>query len=107
MDERRMQHVELRDFREQPERYLRGGRELVIGDGAHTLGTFTPSRSALDPGFRESLAKLEETLARIREQTGMTEDELADLLDPSKPFPYDDVAAPEQSAMPVEHAAGR
>ena len=33
--------------------------------------------------------ELSQLLQRVYAETGLTEDEFADLLDPSKPFPYD------------------
>jgi hypothetical protein len=41
------------------------------------------------PESRAIIERLQETLQQIYAETGMTEDEFADLLDPSKPFPYD------------------
>lgn len=67
-----------------------------------------PRDGPLSPGFHvddETLRKLEErispeslaivreldrTLQRIYEETGLTEDEFADLMDPGKPFPDDE-----------------
>lgn len=38
--------------------------------------------------MKEKFNKLENTLEKISESSGLTLDELADALDPSKPFPF-------------------
>jgi hypothetical protein len=43
----------------------------------------------VDPESRAIIERLQGTLQAIYARTGMTEDEFIDLLDPSKPFPYD------------------
>jgi hypothetical protein len=45
--------------------------------------------SKVDPESRAIIERLQSTLHDIYTRTGMTEDELVDLLDPKKPFPYD------------------
>jgi hypothetical protein len=47
-----------------------------------------------DADFALLSEKLQQTLDAVYAETGLTEDELVDLLDPKKPFPYDRKPAP-------------
>jgi len=76
------------------------GRYVPAPNGHSINGARTTAQSAndntteldwskVDPESRAIIGRLQETLQKIYARTGMTEDEFADLLDPSKPFPYD------------------
>ncbi len=96
-----MRSIEVEEFCCRPAELLESGESLSIeregirvgcylpvqnGRGSHDRLTF-PRKDT--PEAREALERLERTLEAIYAETGMTEDEFADLLDPSKPFPYD------------------
>lgn len=61
-------------------------------NGHASNGATTRRRTwSIDPRTHEAVEELDRLLKQIYAETGMTEDEFADLLDPGKPFPYDKV----------------
>jgi hypothetical protein len=48
-----------------------------------------PGRSKARPGAREVIEALDASLQKIYDETGMTEDEFADLMDPKIEFPWE------------------
>jgi hypothetical protein len=97
-----MNHVRIEDFLQQPDLYLNVRHMVAIDKDDQTVGYFVPAPSAHNEDSPHALADLDETIQRILARTGITEDQLADLLDPSKPLPSDIIA--EASAP---SAAGR
>jgi hypothetical protein len=96
-----MTHVCLRDFREQIDRYLEASRTLAIDKDDRTVGYFVPVPTAADEQFRQAMARIEDTLQRVLSRTGLTEDALADLLDPQRP------PSRESAGDPRHRASGR
>jgi hypothetical protein len=98
-----MKRVPADEFAERAAEYLAGTEPLSIEKDGEILGYYTPvpnghtaNGTASIPRKRkntpeaiESYERLKETIRRIRERNGMTEDEFADLFDLTKPFPYD------------------
>jgi hypothetical protein len=84
-----MNHVSIEDFRQQPDQYLNAAQVVAIDEDDRIIGYFVPAPSAHNEDYRRSLADLEATIQRVLARTGMTEDQLADLLDPSTPLPSD------------------
>ncbi len=66
------------------------GHYIPVPNGPAGNGATGPEESRhADAETRAAIERLERVLEGIYARTGMTEDELADVLDPSKPFPYD------------------
>jgi len=99
-----VRNVDLEEFCHRPSEYLEGGESLSIERGGRVIGRYVPvpngntgdgtgretAAPANDEESRRAFGRLARAWAEVRAQTGLTEDELAELLDPSKPFPYDD-----------------
>ncbi len=81
-----MKHVDIREFEARPARYLFGKEPVTVERDGHSIGYYLPSRAGQQASRKEALDRLGETVERILAETGWTEDEFADLLDPSKPF---------------------
>lgn len=56
-----------------------------------TNGTAQKRPWPVDPQKHAAMEEIARLLQEIYDETGLTEDEFADLMDPSKPFPYDKV----------------
>ena len=107
-----MKRVSADEFADHAAEYLEGGEPVSIENDGRVIGHYVPlpvRRLAVPPPnghatngtdhaerppkiTPESQAlseRLQRTLDDIYARTGMTEDELVDLLDPKKPFPYD------------------
>jgi hypothetical protein len=88
-----MRHVGVREFRDKATKYLAGDEPLAIERHGKPVGYYIPappdvaSSSASDEEFRQAVDRFEEAVQRILDATGMTREELADLLDLSKPMP--------------------
>ena len=91
-----MKRVGVREFRDHATKYLAANEPLAIERYGDTIGFYIPTGvDQRDPQeeterrkkMAESFAKLEATIQKILEEIGMTEDELGDLFDPSKPLP--------------------
>jgi hypothetical protein len=93
--------VDVQDFQRQGSRYLRGEHAVAVAQDGHTIGIYIPVPQAQDASFLAALERLEASVARVLAETGMTEDELADLLDLSRPFPL------AQSEATGTHVADR
>ena len=84
--QRQMKEVGVREFRDHATRYLSGGDTLAIRKNGHLIGFYVPIKRD-EEKIRQALDRLEETVNKILEETGMTEEELADLFDVKKPLP--------------------
>lgn len=101
-----MKRVGVREFEDHAATYLSSNEALTIERDGVPLGYYIPSRAGRRESYLKSLKALEETVERILAETGMTEDELADLFDLNKPLPEH----PKPRLEPVaagEHAPGR
>ncbi len=81
-----MKTVGVREFRDHATKYLASGEPLQIERHGKTLGFFIPVQRPDPEERRRTLEALEKTIQRILARTGMTEDELADMFDLSKPL---------------------
>ena len=103
-----MKRVEEHEFQDNARKYLAANEPLAIERQGVTIGFYFPNPKA-DAERRkrlaESLAQLEETVQTILEETGMTEDELADLFDPNKPLPEHPIRRTREMAT-SNHASG-
>jgi hypothetical protein len=108
-----MKHVAADEFARHAAEYLEGSETVSVEKDGEVIGRYVPTPnghapngtlatrqpasgdaveldwSKVDPESRAIVERLQATLQKIYAETGMTEDEFADLLDPSKPFPYD------------------
>ena len=83
-----MQHVGVRDFRDNATKYLSGSDMLAVEKHGRLIGYYIPVPQASEEETRQALEQLRSAVQRILDETGMTEDELADLFDLNKPFDY-------------------
>jgi antitoxin (DNA-binding transcriptional repressor) of toxin-antitoxin stability system len=81
-----MKHVGVREFRDHATTYLSGSHPIAISKHGRVIGLYIPMKRDKEAA-RRALDKLEETVERILEETGMTEDELADMFDMRRPSP--------------------
>jgi antitoxin (DNA-binding transcriptional repressor) of toxin-antitoxin stability system len=81
-----MKHVGVREFRDHATLYLSGGDPIAVTKHDRVIGIYVPFKRDEEKA-RRALDSFGATIERILQETGMTEDELADLFDISKPFP--------------------
>ena len=108
-----MKRVPADEFARHAAEYLEGSEIVSVEKDGEVIGSYVPAPnghtsngtqsarqpasgdaveldwSKVDPESRAIIERLQDTLQEIYARTGMTEDELVDLLDPKKPFPYD------------------
>jgi hypothetical protein len=108
-----MKRVLADEFARHAVEYLEGTEAVTVEKDGEVIGRYMPAPnghlrngtpsggspvgpeaieldwSKVDPESRAIIVRLQSTLQKIYAETGLTEDEFADLLDPSKPFPYD------------------
>ena len=91
-----MKRISVGEFAEHAAEYLAGEEQLEIEHDGRTLGYYRPIpikareltvRRGPKPGAKEAMERLERTVQRVLKETGLTEDELADLFDLNKPLP--------------------
>lgn len=82
----KLKEVGVREFRDHATRYLSGSESIAVSKNGRLIGVYVPLKRD-EEAKRRALDKFGETIERILQETGMSEDELADLLDLSKPFP--------------------
>ena len=84
-----MKQVATLELKEKAIDYLTGSEPLVIVHDGEVVGFYYPKKRTKQEKVEQAVKQLSQTVERILAETGMTEDELADLFDTSKPFPYD------------------
>ncbi|MGH2558497.1 MAG: hypothetical protein ACRDJH_05490 [Thermomicrobiales bacterium] len=108
-----MKRIGVREFRDHATKYLAGDEVLAIERHGNQIGVYIPTkatrREPVKAGRREdvdeALERLGETVQRVLEETGMSEDELADFFDLNKPVP--ELPEPRTSErLTTTHAAG-
>jgi hypothetical protein len=102
-----MKRVSAAEFQERAAEFVDARETLSIERDGRRIGYYLPvvpgvpvtngpvnlrRPTATPEERREAMERLRDVLARVYDETGLTEDEFADLMDPSKPFPYDDPA---------------
>ncbi len=95
-----MKTVGVREFNEHVADYSSVGEMITVGRDGEPIGYYIPIRKRDPERTKQALEQLERAVQRALDETGMTEDELADLFDVSKPFPYDtdDGESPDNGA---------
>ena len=88
-DGRRVGGREFRGYG--PTGYLKEAEPIAVERHGRLIGFYIPvepKRTAQGQAeLKDALARLEESVQRVLEETGMTEDELADYFDLNKPIP--------------------
>lgn len=86
-----MKHVGVREFRDRATSFLRETEPIAVERHGKLIGFYIPVKPKEKPGhearLKEALERLEASVASALEESGMTEDELADYFDLSKPLP--------------------
>lgn len=85
-----MKHVGVREFRDKATGYLRSSEPIAVERRGKVIGFYfpvEPEEPDRETRLREALGRLEAVVSRAARETGMSEDELADLFDPRKPLP--------------------
>jgi ribosome-binding protein aMBF1 (putative translation factor) len=80
-----IKHVGVREMRSEFSRHVTGEDVIAIEKHGHLLGFYIPVRRASEEERRELLHQADEAFARLREESGMSEDEIAAMLNLSKP----------------------
>lgn len=84
-----MKRIDVDEFVANPARYLWSREGFEVMHDGRAIGYYLPRPRFTPEEKQEAMDRLQATIARVLEETGMTEDELADLFDLTKPFPYD------------------
>lgn len=84
-----MKHVEAREFKERSLDYLTSNEPLAIKHEGEIIGFYYPKKRTKQEEVKRAVERLHQAVQQALAETGMTEDEFADLFDLSKPFPYD------------------
>ena len=77
-----MKHVGVREFRDRATGYFRGSEPIAVERHGRLIGFYIPveprrdERDAAD--LEAALARLDASVKRVLDESGMTEDELAD-----------------------------
>jgi len=81
-----MQHVGVRDFRDNATKYLSGKDMLAVEKHGRLIGYYIPVPQASREETRQALAAFDAAVEKFLEATGMRRDELADALNLTTPF---------------------
>jgi hypothetical protein len=98
-----MKRVPAEEFARHAAEYLEGTETVSVEKDGEIIGRYVPvpnghvsngagsdeDRRRKKAESRAAFARLRSVLQEVYKETGLTEDEFADLMDPSKPFPYD------------------
>jgi hypothetical protein len=84
-----MKQVAVSELQEKAAKYLTGEEPLAIEHDGEVVGYYYPKKRTNQEELNRKLDRLGELVNKALAETGMTEDEFADLFDTSKPFPYD------------------
>ena len=79
-------NVALEEFRDRARRYLADTEPIAVTHHGRVVGFYVPIPRDQKETDR-TLDRLARRLEQIRQETGMSEEEVADLFDPRKPLP--------------------
>ncbi|MGI8859933.1 MAG: hypothetical protein ACR2HO_07255 [Rubrobacteraceae bacterium] len=84
-----MRHVGVREFRDRATGLLKEAEPIAVERHGKVIGFYIPveSKKEKEEDLKEALARLDASVKRVLEETGMTEDELAAYFDLSRPAP--------------------
>jgi hypothetical protein len=81
-----MKEVGVKDFRDHATAYLSGGEPLAVSKHGHVIGFYLPVKRDQER-INRAVDKLAETVGKVREDTGMSEEEFAEFFDLRRPLP--------------------
>jgi crotonobetainyl-CoA:carnitine CoA-transferase CaiB-like acyl-CoA transferase len=79
----KIKNVGVRDFRDHATTYLSGGEPLAVSKHGRVIGFYVPVERDEDD-VRRAVPRLGEAVENVLKETGMSEDELASMLDPRR-----------------------
>ncbi len=84
-----VRHVGVREFRDRATGLLKEAEPIAVERHGKVIGFYIPveSKKEKEEDLKEALARLDASVKRVLEETGMTEDELAAYFDLSRPAP--------------------
>jgi hypothetical protein len=82
-----MRRVGVREFRDHATQYLAGQEVLAIERHGRPIGFYIPTEAGPQESFAQALERLEQTVQRVLEETGLTEDQLSRLFNVKEPLP--------------------
>jgi hypothetical protein len=82
-----MRRVGVREFRDHATKYLAGEEILAIERHGTPIGFYIPTCATRQESVAQAVARLEEAVQRVRNATGLSEDELSRLYDLHVPAP--------------------
>ncbi len=82
-----MKQVGIREFRDHATRYLAGDEVLAIERHGQPIGFYIPTNASRAENLAEALERLEQTVRRVVNETGLSEEELSRLYDLTQPVP--------------------
>lgn len=82
-----MRRVGVREFRDHASELLGGDEVLAVERHGQPIGFYFPTNPSREERKAEAFERLERTWRRIMEQTGLSEDELAEYFDVNSPLP--------------------
>jgi len=77
----KLEHVGVREFRDRATYYLKRGKPLAIERHGEVIGYFLPVRRKDPEEIRQRLEAFEQALERFLEGAGLSEEELARLVE--------------------------
>ena len=82
-------HVSIKDFEQNPKRYLLSNQPIQIEENGEVIGAYYPKKRKNKEELDKLLDEFEQATEALLTDSGLTREELADLLDVKKPFPYE------------------
>ncbi len=101
-----MKRVGVREFRDHATHYLSGDEVVAVERHAQPIGFYIPTGASRTESFTQALERLEQTVQRMVEETGLSEDELSQLFDPNRPLP-ERAGEDDNSVASTSRAASR
>jgi hypothetical protein len=86
MPKSKMKSVGVREFRDRATTYLSGSDPVAVSKHGHVIGFYIPLERDEDEA-RRAVARLGDAVEQVLTETGMDEEEVAQLLDLRRPFP--------------------
>jgi hypothetical protein len=82
-----MKHIGVREFRDHASDYLAGRDVLAVERHGQLIGFYVPTGHSRRAALRQALEGTQQAARAIMDRTGLSEDELSRLLDPTQPLP--------------------
>jgi len=105
-----MKHVGVREFRDHATKYFAGDEVVAIERHGETIGYYMPAKheptKSLKVSKAEAWDRLEESIQRILDQTGLTREEFERWFDLSQPIPEDLIAKLQNRQLVDSSATG-